>query len=214
MKGRMSMVRWITAGLTTLVVLFGMTRLSVAPLQFHSANTARLRMSWNARPERIEVCRTLSDAELAQREEHMRQRVDCDGRSATYLLGVDVDGRHISRTVVRGGGLRHDRPIHLLSDIDIPPGKHHVLVTFTRREKTDNDAAAFKVVKSDLADTGIFAGRAAREAVEHARRAEAAIPPRMQLDTTLVLDSGQAVIVTFDPDSRRLVLIEGETGNR
>jgi hypothetical protein len=209
-----SAVRWIASGLASAVVLFGMTRASAAPVPFHSANSARLRMSWTARPERIEVCRTLSAAELAEREEHMRQRVDCDGRAATYLLSVEVDGRSVNRSVVRGGGLRHDRPIHLLSDVEIPAGRHHVLVTFTRREKTDDDAAAFRRVKSEAADTGIFAGRAEREAEEHARRAEAAIPPRMRLDTALVLGAGQVVIVTFDPDSRSLALISEAAESR
>jgi hypothetical protein len=192
------------------MALFGMAHASAAPIPFHSADSARLRMSWTARPERIEACRTLSDAELAEREEHMRQRVDCDGRLATYALRVGVDGRRVSESVVRGGGLRHDRPIHLLSDVDIPPGRRHVVITFTRREKTDDDAAAFRHVESDVADTGIFAGRAEREMAEHARRAEAAIPPRLKLDTTLVIQPGRVVIVTFDPDDRRLTVVSDD----
>ena len=63
-----------------------------------------LRLSWSARPERIEVCRALSDKELEEREEHMRQRVECDGRFATYALEVISNGRKVVEAVVRGAG--------------------------------------------------------------------------------------------------------------
>ncbi len=171
-----SPTRWLMAGAATAGALPLIVRASAAPLPPHGGYSARPRPSWSARPERIEVCRTLSAEELESREEHMRQRVECDGRSATYTLRVEADGRRIDETVVRGGGLRHDRPIHLLRDLELSPGTHRVRVTFTRRERTDDDAAAFAPAVSATVDTGIFAGRAEREAVEHARRARAAIP--------------------------------------
>jgi len=80
-------------------------------------------------------------------------------------------------------------------------------VTFTRRERTDDDAAAFAPAVSTTVDTGIFAGRAEREAVEHARRARAAIPARLVLDTVLTFVPRRVAIVTFDPERRALELI-------
>lgn len=113
----------------------------------------------------------VSAEELAQREEHMRQRLECDGRFATYALRVESDGLLIGEAVVHGAGLRHDRPLYVLREYDVAPGVHRLRVSFTRREKTDDDAAAFAPAASAEADTGLFAGRAQREAVEHARRA-------------------------------------------
>jgi len=212
MSARPPFVRWAVAGLATAGALVLLARASAAPLPYHDAHTARIRLSWTARPERIEVCRVLSAEELAEREAHMRQRVECDGRSATYALRVEVDGRTLSESVVRGAGLRHDRPLYLLRDLDLPAGTHRLRVSFTRREKTDDDAAAFAKVSAADADTGIFAGRAEREAEEHARRARAAIPARLVLDTAVTLAPGRVAIVTFDHDRRTLTLLAGADG--
>ena len=109
MSGARSVAKWIGAAIVSGVALFGVARASTAPLPVHDAGVARLRLSWSARPERIEVCRTLSAAELAEREEHMRQRVDCEGKFASYSLRVDADGRRLTESLERGAGLRHDR---------------------------------------------------------------------------------------------------------
>ena len=206
--------RLVIAVVSSAVGLGLLARASAAPLPFHEGTTARLRLSWSARPERIEVCRTLSAEELAQREEHMRQRVECDGHFATYALRVESDGRVIGEAVIRGAGLRNDRPLYLLREYDVAPGLHRVRVSFTRREKTDDDAAAFAPTAFAEADTGIFAGRAQREAVEHARRARAAIPAHLELDTTLTITPRQVLIVTFAPEHRTLVLLAGGNGPR
>lgn len=199
-------VRAVVALAVTGLGLFGLARLSAAPLPYHPGETARLRLSWSARPERIEVCRTLSAAELAKREEHMRQRVECEGRFATYALRVEADGRVIGAGVVRGAGLRHDRPMFVLRELELPVGAHRLHVELTRRERTDGDAAAFTPAPVADADTGIFAGRAQREAAERVRRARAAIPVRLVLDTALVLAPRRVVIVSFDQERRVLTL--------
>jgi hypothetical protein len=204
-----TIARWSVAIAAAAVLLFVMARASAAPVALRNAERARLRLSWSARPERIEVCRTLSPEELAQREEHMRQRVECDGRFATYTLRIVLDERPLYETVVHGAGLRHDRPLYLLREIDIAPGPHRMKLSFVRREKTDGDAAAYAQIGTSAADTGLFAGRAQREAVEHARRARAAIPPRLELDTTLVLAAGRVVVVTLDPERGSLLLVDG-----
>jgi hypothetical protein len=50
----------------------------------------------------------------------------------------------------------------------------------------------------------LFAGRAQREAAERSRRARAAVPPLLQLDTTLDVAPGRTAVVSFDAVSRRL----------
>lgn len=196
------------AAATTAACVF-LAYASAVPLAYHAQDAARLRLSWSARPERIEVCRALSAAEQARREEHMRLRVDCEGGFATYTLLVAVDGRAIGERLVRGAGLRHDRPLYLLRDYPVPPGKHRVRVTLTRREKTDNDAAAFARTAAPEVDTGLFAGRAQREAAERARRARAAIPPSLVLDTTIVFTPRRVTLVTFSAE-RRVLELQGE----
>lgn len=200
-------VRWGIATAVSAGVLFGIVRASAAPVPSRGAESSRLRLSWSARPERIEVCRTLSAAELEEREEHMRQHVECDGRFATYLLRVESDGRTLHESVVRGAGLRHDRPLFLIREIEVVPGTHRLRITFSRRETTDDDAAAFAGAASPEADTGLFAGRAQREATEHARRAGAAIPPRLALDTVLTFRAERVVVVSLDAEHRMLRIL-------
>jgi hypothetical protein len=206
-SGASSVARWVSAAVVSGAALFGIARASTAPLPVHDAGVARLRLSWSARPERIEVCRTLSAAELAEREEHMRQRVDCEGKFASYSLRIDADGRRLAESLERGAGLRHDRPLYVLREVDLTPGQHRIHVEFNRRERTDNDAAAFAAASSSGADTGLFAGRAQREAEERARRARAAIPPHLTLDTALTLGAGEVVVITLDQELRVLRLI-------
>ena len=204
---RPPLLRWLVAVGATTILLYALAWSSGVTVGQPRSNASALRLSWSARPERIEVCRTLSAAELAQREEHMRQRVECDGRFATYTLRVEADGRVLHESVVRGAGLRHDRPLYLLREIGLSPGTHRLLVTFTRREKTDDDAAAFARVTQPKTDTGLFAGRAEREAVEHARRAQAAIPPRLELDTIVALPPGRVVLLSLDAERRSFRLL-------
>lgn len=206
----MKAMRWLLAAIVTVVSLAAMARISAARVRMDDSDSARLRLSWSARPERIETCRVLSKKELEETEEHMRQRVECEGKFATYALDVFVDGRLVHRSVVRGAGLRHDRPIYLLREIPVPSGIHRIRVSFSRREKTDNDAAAFEKEASSERDTGLFAGRAQREAVEHARRARAAIPAQLTLDRSLSFEKGKVVIVTFGAERGSLELLNAE----
>jgi hypothetical protein len=187
---------------------------SAFPVLSHRSKAGELRLSWSARPERIERCRMLSAEELARREEHMRQRMECEGRSATYALQVAVDEHQISEAVVQGAGLRHDRPLYLLRDFAVSPGPHRVRITLTRRERTDNDTVAFAPAPSQEADTGLFAGRAQREAVERARRAREAIPPRLTLDTSLVFSPRRVVLITLDAERKTLVVHAGSAPPR
>lgn len=200
----MKAARWVVAVVVTGALTAGLVGLSAAPVATPNASTSRVRLSWRARPERIEVCRTLSQKELEEREEHMRQRVECTGRSATYLLQVESDGVVLHESVAVGGGLRNDRPLFILRDIDIPAGTHRLRVVFARRERTDDDAAAFAPAQGEASDTGLFAGRAEREVVERSRRARGAVPARLALDTTLTVTAGQTAVVSFDAVARRL----------
>lgn len=182
---------------------------SAVPLAYHPEESALLRLSWSARPERIEVCRTLSEEELAKIAEHMRQRVSCEGVFATYALRTEVDGQLIGEAIVRGAGLRNDRPLYLLRDYPVPPGRHRFLVSLTRREKTDDDAAALTNALVPEVDTGLFAGRSQREDSERERRARAAIPASLVLDTVFVLAPNHVALVTFNVNTGALELQAG-----
>ncbi len=208
-----TVVRVVAALVATTAALAVLAAASAVILPWHGADTAALRLSWSARPERIEVCRALSKTELEALSEHMRQRVECDGRAATYALRVRVDGVLLSDEVVRGGGLRHDRPLHLLQTYAVSPGLRRIQLEFARRERASGDSVTGAPAVAAEADTGLFAGRAARETSERGRRTLAAVPPRMTLDTALAFAPQQVILVTFDPDGRRLV-VSGDAAPR
>ena len=200
-------VGWAFAILVSGVALFGLARGSAAWVPAPNASSAAVRLSWSARSQRIEACRTLTAKELAEREEHMRQRVECEGRFATYGLTVDVDGRLLHESIVRGGGLRHDRPLHVLRELTVPPGTHRLGVRFVIRDTVKIDSTGTLGLPSQGADTGLFAGRAQREVTERERRERAAIPATLVLDTTLTFDRGQVVVITYDPAITALRLL-------
>jgi len=202
------LLRWVWATAASAAVGFFLTLASAAPVRYHRAGMARLRLSWSARPERMESCRAVSHEQLEREEEHMRQRVECEGQFATYALRVEADGRLMTESVVRGAGLRHDRPMYLLRDLDVPTGVRHVRITFDRRERAANEAAVAAPTLGAESDTGLFAGRAEREAVERARRRRAAIPARLTLDTMLTFAPDRVMVVTFDADRRALAVLD------
>ncbi len=199
--------RWGVAALVSALPLAAIAAGSAAPVALHPGESGRLRLSWSARPERIETCRNVSAEELAEVEEHMRQRVECDGHFATYALEVRADDRRIAAMVVRGAGLRHDRPIYLLREFDVPAGVRHIRVSFTRRERPADGAAD---AAGSEADSGISAGREEREAVERARRGRAAVPARLVLDTSLTIAPRGVTVITLSQERRELEILRDD----
>lgn len=205
------MIRSAGRSIATIVVsaaaAMGIAAGSGVAVPYHADDAARLRLSWSARPERIEQCRTLSEEELALRPEHMRQRIECEGGFATYALTIAIDGRRVDEAVLLGGGVRNDRPIHDLRDLDVSPGRHRVQISLTRREADasgdeDDD-------EDDDDDAGISADRAQRERTERTRRQRAALPAAVTLDTTMVLEAGRVAVITFDAGRRSFMIVPG-----
>ena len=122
-----------------LTLIFGwlLAKSSAADVTWHGADAAAVRLSWVARPERIEQCRELSPEELAQRPAHMRQARECSGASATYRLSLTVDGASHEERVLQGGGLRNDRAIFVLDEFPVPPGERHIAIRFSRVEPSE-----------------------------------------------------------------------------
>lgn len=156
------------ASVVTAALAWALATSSGLSVPWHPADATALRLSWSARPERIERCRTLTEAELATRPLHMRQATECEGRAASYALLVVADGDTLEESVVRGGGLRSDRPIFLHRSYVVREGKHRVQVRFTRREAVDSAASPN------------------------------AIAPVLMLDTLLAFRRGEVVLVTYD----------------
>lgn len=198
---------------STLAVMatVGIAWLSHAPYRIHPDGVALIRLAWSARPERIETCREPSEAELSQLPAHMRQKVVCEGSSARYRLRVSVDDTLALDEVVRGSGLRHDRPVYLLRDLPVSPGRHELLVRFERIDSliaTAPTAQEPGEPKDDSLPWGM-PGRDRREETERQRRRQEAVPASSSLDEGIVLRPRDVVLVTYDVETRRLVTVSG-----
>ncbi|MHB1297567.1 MAG: hypothetical protein ACYC0B_03465 [Gemmatimonadaceae bacterium] len=162
----------MAALLATLAITWGLAAGAGTTVGWHRADASALRLSWSARPERIESCRERTAEELAARPAHMRQALDCVGRSASYLLEVRVDGALLDSVVVHGSGARQDRPIFLLRDYPMLPGERRLHVSFTRREPADT--------------------------VQSKRENRVGIAPHLSIDTLLAFRPGVTALVTYD----------------
>jgi hypothetical protein len=91
---------------------------------------AAIRLAWQARSERSEECRPLTEEERARRPVHMRRSEVCETRAVAYLLRVAVDDRVVVADTVRGAGARADRPVHVSRELRVPPGEHALEVSF------------------------------------------------------------------------------------
>ena len=171
-----------------------------------------LRLAWTARPERIEECRPQSEEELAKLPAHMRQAVVCEGTPATYRLEVRRDGALIADQIVRGGGLRHDRPLYVFRDISLPYGDAAIRVRFVRVDSVA--ARASSTTPSALSSdddhhsNAMDDGRRRREGEERIRRREEAIPASLSLERRFHFVAREVILVTYDAERRELVALE------
>lgn len=195
---------WRAAGIAAGVAsAFVLRFVSAADLPMPGGD-ALVRLSWSARPEFIETCRRLTDAELAARPAHMRMRFDCEGEFARYRLRVSINDIPAANDTVRGGGLRHDRPLQVLREFAASPGPLRLRVELTRLDSARTGLAEVEAQGAAGGDT-LLAARAGRELDERRRRTAEAIPPFLGLDTLLPLAPRRVVLVTYDGANRRLV---------
>ena len=197
----MSRGRRVVAWGVALLATLGLAALSRATWRAYPEPSGAFRLTWSARPEQIETCRRLSEAELVERPVHMRQEVMCEGASATYRLQVWLGERQVDDEVLRGGGLRSDRPIYVLRDYPAPPGTYRLRVEMRRVESVAEDTTGAG------ADTGMSLDRGVREEEERRRRRLEAVPAELLLDETVVLAARQVTLVTWDAETRRLRVV-------
>ena len=152
---------------------------------------ALLRLSWSARPERVETCQAQSPEVQAKLPAHMRQPVICEGTSAEYRLEILRNGALIAAETVRGGGLRHDRPLYVFREIPQPVGDAAIAVRFSRADTAS-------------ATTPLLQSSAPGQIPD--------LPRSVTFERRLHFEAGEVILVTYDPERRELV--ERGTGRR
>lgn len=198
----------VRSGLGVLVAVLTVLGLGAGARATYStgeADVALLRFSWRARSVLVEECRGLSEEEREALPVHMRRERICEGRIAPYRLRIDVDGERAVDTRVRGAGVREDRPIYVFRELRVSPGEHRVRVRFERVHRRFGGGESEDHESSDD-EPGDEEARSDRNGERRTRDARDVAPPRMTFDTTLALDGGDIVLVTYDAERKRLVL--------
>ena len=210
-RSRGSMGTRIAAVLLGAGVLAVLIAASHAPFTFNPADDAMLRVAWSARPERVESCTTLSEEELEKLPAHMRQRVVCEGTTASYRLEILRDGHPISTAILRGGGLRHDRQLYAYQQLPVPHGRSTFQVTLTRIDSGTSiggrEGAGGAGEMDDNAGSGAATDRERRELDERRRRVEDEVPAALSLSETVDLAPREVALLTYDPGSRSFRLV-------
>lgn len=195
----------------------GIAWASTLPATPNDSADGVLRLAWTARPERVENCRTQSDEELAKVPAHMRQAVVCEGTTSAYRLEVRHEGAVILDQIVRGGGLRHDRPLYVSRDIPLPPGDAMVSVRFVRIDSPGASASVKPSAKRGDHDdkdderhsTAMDPDRRRREEEERLHLRGEIAPAWLWLERRLRFAPRQVILVTYDSERRELVTLEG-----
>jgi len=191
---------------------------SVLPMKLIPSEAAVLRLAWTARPERIEDCRAQSEEALSKLPAHMRQSVVCEGTTAAYRLEVRHDDALIIEQVVRGGGFQHDRPLYVSREIQLPPGEAAIRVTFARTDSLKSRAASeheraersgAESLEEQRQSRGMDPERRRREGEERRHSREEAVPAVLSLERRLRFASRQVILVTYDPQRRELIAVDG-----
>ncbi|MDX1646566.1 MAG: hypothetical protein R3304_05445 [Longimicrobiales bacterium] len=126
----MSTVSTLASILVTVALTVALGALSQWPVH-QEPDEAVVRLSWRTEPVRVEECRALTEEELAGVPAHMRRTEECVGGFVDYALTLAIDGRQALTDTLAPSGLRRDRPVHVLHDETVDPGKHRVEVTFS-----------------------------------------------------------------------------------
>ena len=134
------------AAIVALLATAGLGWLSRAPYDPPGGDHAMLRLSWRLRGERVETCRTRTEAELAALPAHMRTPEVCEARLLRYRLVQQVDDAAPDTVTVIPGGARGDRPLFVLRETPLLPGPRRVRVTLAREDGAGEPLAFEQVI--------------------------------------------------------------------
>jgi hypothetical protein len=123
-------LRLVLATLVAVGLTAGLVVCSGLPYVDDSSGDALIRLSWRTVGERIEECRKPTEEELAALPPHMRRQEICEGRTTPFRLDVAIDGTAVFADRILPGGAHHDRPVYVLREFPISPGRHRLQVRF------------------------------------------------------------------------------------
>jgi hypothetical protein len=198
MSRGMLWARRTAAAAAAMLLLGGLSRV---PYDATGADHAAIRLSWRSTGELVQECRRPTPAELERLPIHMRREEICEGRLLPYRLRVMIDGRLVVDDLVKPSGMRGDRPLYVFREIPVKPGSYRVAVSWEEeREERSPDGAAR------------VAGEVTAGAGSASREARNLLPRQLGLETGVELESRDIALITYDINSRALVLRAAQGG--
>lgn len=113
-------------------VAFGIAALSRAPYSPPGGDAALLRISFRTTVSVRERCRPRTREELDALPVHMRTPEICTAEAATFFLIASIDDARADTLELVRGGVKGDRPLFVLDERPLPPGRHRVRVELLR----------------------------------------------------------------------------------
>lgn len=135
--------------LCAVVLTFPIAALARAPYTPPGSGDAILRFSWRMSVSAKENCRLRTQAELDALPVHMRTLEVCTRDDASYLLVSRINGMPADTIHLVRGGVKGDRPLFVLKDRMLPPGRHRVRLELERI--TDAGTEVLAALDSTLA---------------------------------------------------------------
>jgi len=169
--------RRLTGGAVAALLLAGTGAGSRIPVELGTADSGLVRLTWRTLGERVRTCRQLTEVELRKIPAHMRRTEECTSLALPYRLQVRLDGREVRNVLVHAAGARQDRPMFVFEEFPVAPGDLNLAIEYHRAKDPPPGAEA-------VGET----------------------PPSLTLDTALRLGAREIVVVTYDPDRKRLIV--------
>lgn len=128
--------------LCTALLVLGIAGIARAPYTPAGHDQAWLRFSWRMTVAAKEHCRPRTQQELDALPVHMRTPEVCTPDTASYALAVAIDDQPVESIELARGGLKGDRPLFVLEQRALSPGKHRIRVAVERRNGTGTQGLA------------------------------------------------------------------------
>jgi hypothetical protein len=113
---------WMLLATAALTVPFA--ALTRAPWTPSGAGDAVLRLSWRMSISARGECRPRTQAELDALPVHMRTPEVCAADTSTYVVITRLDDNAPDTLQLLRGGVKGDRPLFVLEDRRLPPGRY------------------------------------------------------------------------------------------
>lgn len=127
--------------------------LSVRPAyRYADPDAAQIKVSFSHAAERVEPCRELSPAEIAELAPNMRQAMVCERERLPLVVELDIDGERVYAETVEPSGLWDDGAASVYARLPVAPGEHRIAIRL--RDSARGDGWDY----TGAADMGFVAG--------------------------------------------------------